>query len=1074
MRVITVLAVLILTTPFAGRTLGVGPTATEMQQQNQWVKKHLLEVHIEPAPATASGRGDLPFTFVLGGQASDSLLANWPRKTDSRQLPQDRTQHTFTWSDAKTGLEVRCVAVQYADFPVVEWTVYLRNTGSENTPLLEHIQALDTRLERAAEGEFLLRHHKGDTCAPDLYQPLETVLAPQASHRFVPGGGRPTNGVFPYYNLVLPGGGLTLVVGWPGQWAATFARDAERGLRITAGQELTHLVLQPGEEIRTPLIALMFWEGTDPQRTQNLWRRWMIAHNLPRTKAGKLPPPIMPGNTSLEFNEMCDASEENQKYFIDRYVEERVKIDHWWMDAGWYPCNGWPQTGTWEPDLKRFPQGLRAISDHARPQGIKTLVWFEPERVAGGTWLALNHPEWLLGGTLLNLGNPVARQWLTDHVDRVLREQGIDLYRQDFNMDPLDFWRRNDAPDRQGLTENLHVQGYLAYWDALRQRHPNLIIDSCASGGRRNDLETLRRAVPLHPTDYNYSHLAAKQAFHHSLFQWIPYFGSNTVPVDNVDAYGFRSGHALGVVLGYDLRRKDLDYDLLRKLTDEVRLATRYYYADYYPLTPYSLSEDAWLAWQFHQPETGEGVVEVFRRPRSAEASLALKLRGLDAAAVYEMQNTDLEGSTRATGRELLERGLQVRLPRRPQAALITYRRIQALAAVSSASLDKCEVLQQIAFSGQETYSPQGEIASYGWDFGDGATASGPVAEHAYQTPGTYAAKLTVKDPQGRTDTAGVTVTVIPVDTTVPELVAVAAGEPEQVAVVFSKPIARSTAETISNYALDRDAQVHSAVLGPDLATVTLKTSVLAEGVTYGLTVNNIQDRARTPHTLARNSRQAFQYSGLVAWWRLDEGQGDAAADSSGNGQHGTLTGAQSGPTWTKSDRGLALSFDGVDDCVDTGTCLPNLALPLSITVWVNPAATQVAHADILGNHGEPYVGINLQQDGTKTNAFGFGYGDGQRWQGTGSAQLQADQWQHVAVVCDGQQAVLYVNGVEQSRGPAQGPLAPNPTQNFKLGQGYHSSRYFHGLLSDVRIYRKALSAADLVEAAKGQVSPGK
>jgi hypothetical protein len=56
--------------------------------------------------------------------------------------------------------------------------------------------------------------------------------------------------------------------------------------------------------------------------------------------------------------------------------------------------------------------------------------------------------------------------------------------------------------DRQGMTDNLHVQGYLAYWDALRRRRPNLVIDSCASGGRRNDLETMRRAVPLHPTDY--------------------------------------------------------------------------------------------------------------------------------------------------------------------------------------------------------------------------------------------------------------------------------------------------------------------------------------------------------------------------------------------------------------------------------------------------------------------------------------------------------------------------------------------------------------------------------------------
>jgi len=52
------------------------------------------------------------------------------------------------------------------------------------------------------------------------------------------------------------------------------------------------------------------------------------------------------------------------------------------------------------------------------------------------------------------------------------------------------------------MTENLYVQGYLAYWDGLLQQHPGMLIDSCASGGRRNDLETLRRAVPLLRSDY--------------------------------------------------------------------------------------------------------------------------------------------------------------------------------------------------------------------------------------------------------------------------------------------------------------------------------------------------------------------------------------------------------------------------------------------------------------------------------------------------------------------------------------------------------------------------------------------
>ena len=393
----------------------------------------------------------------------------------------------------------------------------------------------------------------------------------------------------------------------------------------------------------------------------------MFAHNVPRTADGALPAPILFGNTSGEFNEMCNANEENQKHFIDRYVEERVRINYWWMDAGWYPCDGkWPKTGTWEPDLKRFPHGLRAISDHARTVGVKTLVWFEPERVAQGTWIADHHPDWLLGKTLLNLGRSDTRNWLTNHVDRVLREQGISLYRQDFNMDPLSFWRNNDAADRQGMTENQHIENYLAYWDELRQRHPELIIDSCASGGRRNDLETMRRAIALHPTDYNYGHLAAKQAFHATLFQWLPCFGSNTVPVGTVDAYAIRSGHAMNVVLGYDMRRPDLDYDLLRKLTVEWRQIVPYYRGDFYPLTGDSRDEEHWLAWQFDRPEQGDGIVEAFRRERTKPETASYHLRGIDTASRYEITDLDTGRSKALSGKALAEHGLPVFIESKP------------------------------------------------------------------------------------------------------------------------------------------------------------------------------------------------------------------------------------------------------------------------------------------------------------------------------------------------------------------------------------------------------------------------
>jgi di/tricarboxylate transporter len=78
----------------------------------------------------------------------------------------------------------------------------------------------------------------------------------------------------------IPVTGLTLAIGWPGQWSASFTRDNANGLRVRAGQELTHFKLHAGEEVRTPLIVMQFWKG-DRIRSQNLWRQWMLKHNLP-------------------------------------------------------------------------------------------------------------------------------------------------------------------------------------------------------------------------------------------------------------------------------------------------------------------------------------------------------------------------------------------------------------------------------------------------------------------------------------------------------------------------------------------------------------------------------------------------------------------------------------------------------------------------------------------------------------------------------------------------------------------------------------------------------------------------
>jgi hypothetical protein len=307
------------------------------------------------------------------------------------------------------------------------------------------------------------------------------------------------------------------------------------------------------------------------------------------------------------------------------------------------------------------------------------------------------------------------------------------------------------------------------------------------------------------------------------------------------------------------------------------------------------------------------------------------------------------------------------------------------------------------------------------------------------------------------------------VDTVPPLLTAVTSGKPDRIVATFSKPVEKGTALDLSHYAIGPEREkVHilSATLGADRVTVTLATSPLSEERDYILAVHGVKDRARTPHVIASDSRRTFRYRGLYAWWRLDESQGETAVDSSGNG-HDTVFVGERGPKWVRTPRGPALRFDGAGDYLESDSFFPDLAMPFSITLWVNPAAAQLEYADIFGNHGEPYVGVSLQQNGKETNSYGFGYGDGKRWQGVGNVQLKAGQWQHVAVVCDGRTALFYVDGVQKARDPAVGPMAANPGQNFKLGQGYHSGRFFHGELRDVRIHRKALSAAQIEDLAR-------
>ena len=351
----------------------------------------------------------------------------------------------------------------------------------------------------------------------------------------------------------------------------------------------------------------------------------------------------------------------------------------------------------------------------AHAKGMKFFLWFEPERAVVGAPLTIEHPDWFIGEVtthfegntarplvkfrLFDFGNPAARQYMIDSMSELIDKQGIDIFRQDCNFGPAPFWSQNDASDRQGITQIRYVEGLLEFWDGLRRKHPQLILDVV----QRGDLETISRAVDLSRADYPVSPDAdpiGAQVSTEGLAYWRPHFGT-IFQIRTRDTYHFRSGFAPG--LGFALFNgagypnqvgkfipADFPFDWMRNMVAQLKLVRPYYYGDYYPLLPCSANSDCstdprqersaafeWAAWQFNRPEDGDGMVQIFRRDDAQDAARDLRLRGLDPAATYEVTNLDLKTPTTVSGSDLMQRGLRVELTEKLKAAIIIYQKVR-------------------------------------------------------------------------------------------------------------------------------------------------------------------------------------------------------------------------------------------------------------------------------------------------------------------------------------------------------------------------------------------------------------
>lgn len=547
-----------------------------------------------------------------------------------------------------------------------------------------------------AAGALKIHYAEGNKISKADYAPRTAEFRTEQPLHIEPHGGRSSEEAFPFFNLESEASqqGVMVAVGWTGTWFADLEKRDPSRLTLAAGMLNTDLYLYPGEQIRTPSVALMFWSG-DRMNGHNRFRRLVLAHHSRKVDGS----PFYPLCSAFNYRDPQPCGEYScltadwAIAMVRRYSMFELTPDVFWLDAGWHTGAGdfrhgksWANTtGNWTVDRERFPEGLKPVSDAVHEAGAKFMVWFEPERVVKGTQWATEHKEWMLDTEwpegseqstwyLFDLGNDEACDWLCKYYGDLIEENGIDYYRQDFNMLPAGYWRDADEPGRSGIKEIRHIENLYKFWDYLLERFPGLLIDNCASGGKRLDWESIGRSAPLWRSDYyHYDDPDGYQCHTYGLNFFLPIHGTGILLPDQ---YSFRSSLSSALQCNWKVTEPGVSVLDMQQRIREYRDIREYYYEDYYPLsgTGDLTGSDVWLAYQMHRPSDDSGIVVAFRRQNAPDAEYTVRLGGLTPDASYTLVDCDTQAETVRSGRELTE-GLTLRLDNPKSSLLIKYRK---------------------------------------------------------------------------------------------------------------------------------------------------------------------------------------------------------------------------------------------------------------------------------------------------------------------------------------------------------------------------------------------------------------
>lgn len=288
-------------------------------------------------------------------------------------------------------------------------------------------------------------------------------------------------------------------------WSGNHRVMAERvttGEAFLAGGELLlpgEGALAPGASLTTPWVMGSWGDGLS-ELSHRFHDEWRARPQHPRR-----PRPI-----TLNTWEAVYFDHDLAKLTELADVAALVGVERFVLDDGWFTGrrDDTAGLGDWFVDEKVWPEGLHPLVEHVRAAGMEFGLWVEPEMVNPESDLARSNPHWLLRARrelppsarqqqVLNLAHPDAYAFIAGRLHALLEEYSISYLKWDHNRDLVD---AGSGPGGGNMVHD-HTLALYRLLDELKQAHPGLEIESCASGGARVDLGILDRTDRIWTSD---------------------------------------------------------------------------------------------------------------------------------------------------------------------------------------------------------------------------------------------------------------------------------------------------------------------------------------------------------------------------------------------------------------------------------------------------------------------------------------------------------------------------------------------------------------------------------------------